>query len=65
LGESWTQHTVFLRTLAAEGVSIATLQQMVIGDLDDPLCAIGRALHWAAECKYIDLSEVPPEWLAR
>ena len=65
LGEAWTAHLGFLRDLAAEGVSTSTLRQIVIHDLDDPLAAIGRALHWAAECGYINPNAVPPEWLAR
>jgi hypothetical protein len=65
LGEAWTAHLTFLRDLAAEGTSTATLRQILIQDLDDPLATIGRALHWAAECGYIDSSAVPPEWLAR
>jgi hypothetical protein len=56
---------VFLHELAAEGVSTSTLQQIVIGDLEDPLATIGRALQRAAECKYINQDAVPPEWLAR
>jgi hypothetical protein len=65
LGDRWTAHLTFLRDLAAEGVSTSTLRQIVIHDLDDPLAAIGRALHWAAECGYINPNAVPPEWLAR
>ena len=65
LGESWNAQTVFLHELAAEGCSTSTLRQIVIHDLDDPLDTIGRALHWAAECNYIDPNAIPPEWLAR
>jgi hypothetical protein len=65
LGEAWNAQTVFLHELAAEGCSTSTLRQIVIHDLDDPLDTIGRALQWAAECGYIDMNAVPPEWLAR
>jgi hypothetical protein len=65
LGEGWTAHLGFFRDMAAEGTSTSTLRQIVIHDLDDPLATIGRVLHWGAECGYIDLSAVPPEWLAR
>ena len=64
-GRGWNAQTVFLHELAAEGVSTSTLRQIVIHGLDDPLDTIGRALHWAAECGYIDPNAVPPEWLAR
>jgi hypothetical protein len=65
LGEAWNAQTVFLHELAAEGCSTATLRQVVIPGLDDPLDTIGHALQWAAECNYIDPNAVPPEWLAR
>jgi len=65
LGESWNVQTVFLHELAAEGVSTSTLRQVVIQDLDDPLATIGRALHWASGCGYVNPNAVPPEWLAR
>jgi hypothetical protein len=65
LGNAWGAHLVFLRELAAESVSTTTLQQMTIGDLDDPLATIGRSLRRAVECGYCDPNDVPPEWLAR
>ena len=65
LGEAGTPRPCFFTELAAEGCSTSTLRQIVIHDLDDPLDTIGRALHWAAECGYIDLNALPPEWLAR
>jgi hypothetical protein len=65
LGAAWHAHVEFLHELTAEGVLTSSLGQMVIGDLDDPLDTIGRALRWAAECRYIELSAVPPELLAR
>jgi hypothetical protein len=57
-----------LRDLAAEGVSMTTLQQVRITESDDgcdPLAVIGRALNRAAERGYHDPNAVPPEWLAR
>ena len=65
LGEARKAHIGFFRELAAEGVSTSTLRQVVIQDLDDPLATIGRALHWASECGYVNPNAVPPEWLAR
>jgi hypothetical protein len=67
-GEAWTAHLTFLRDLAAEGVSMTTLQQVRITESDDgcdPLAVIGRALNRAAERGYHDPNAVPPEWLAR
>jgi hypothetical protein len=67
LGEAWAAHRGFLRELASDGVSAATLQQIQldVGDDRDPLAVIGRALNRAAVCGGIDPNAAPPEWLVR